>query len=267
MPGGSWRRVGERGEAVDLVLLQHVQLDRQRRRPATPAVTSPSIQRFGRRRPRACRARSTPSTITVPRSGSSMTSDHGTAATASAWTTSMVRACRAGRSRAFSREQQRHPDDHRELGELAGLDGIRRQLDPRPRPVDGRRRRRAPGPGSARRSRRRTGSGRAIAQAAVVESTAAPIASTRPMPKFSACRSRKAYWLPSVSAVRLRASRTRPAARRSPTARARRAPGPSPPATPSTAGPCRGRRPDRRQQRHARRLTTSPPRPRPSAIS
>ena len=87
--------VGEGGEPVDLVVVEHADLHRRRRRRATPATSSPPIQRGG-----APDTASTPSTMktstsTVPRSGCSMISAIGTAASASASSTSPSRGPRS----------------------------------------------------------------------------------------------------------------------------------------------------------------------------
>ena len=80
-------RVGEGGEAVDLVLVEHAELPDQRRRRRRPAPSRPKIQRLD-----APEASSTPSTMTTmtmtePRSGISMTITIGRSARPSALAT------------------------------------------------------------------------------------------------------------------------------------------------------------------------------------
>src|SRR4051794_32041450 len=168
----------------------------------TPAVSSPSIQRFGTPDTAMIPNTIEPSTITVPRSGCSITRTTGTAATPMACATSMVRAFSLRSASLFSAISSAIPTITASLANSLGWTDMNGSWihDRDPLMVE-------PTPGTRTRTRPTieaaysTGARIRTRRWSVI---AAPIASTRPIAKFSACRTRNAYWFPSVSDVRAR---------------------------------------------------------------
>ena len=117
------RRVGEGGEAVDLVLVEDAELPDRHARPPRPAVIRPTIQRL-----EAPEASSTPSTMHADHHHrAEVRHQHdrraiGPAARPSAWSDGAVVGVLAVARVDAGGQQHRHAQDDRDLGELGGLE-------------------------------------------------------------------------------------------------------------------------------------------------